>query len=369
MSADPSSPPDKPASLRVPAVPDEYVKKPVSWLPVLSYPLVLLLLISSLLWGVGVAWKALLPISTPVRSSSVAHRTATPRPVPTPTATYQGVSSVPSISCPNPPVAQTNGPALSFCAPTYKGNVAGPFGVRIVLIGENFPALPTQWFIPKHAALSDKDTLHQCSPDNKQGCQALSPPEEHKDLGHGTFLFSWTWTKHNSFPNEQGNYIITAQVGQQLVTTPIAADFTLLSAQAPCISITNGQGSADCVIHRLSFHQGDKLTIRGKNWLLGWNPKGTAPLDIQIEIVATCTHVGTCDAPKLFDILVASQDIARDGSFLVTPSYLVTAKGLYTVSAWNITKDAGAPGGLQNTTANEALLFGKGVGDLLLQVQ
>lgn len=375
MNADPNSPSDKTASLRVPAVPNEYVKKRLSWWLVLSYSLVLLVLISSL-WGISVAGKTLLSTHTVAHSPSTTHQAATPMPAPTPRATSQAATPmpvpsqaaipIPQIGCSNPPIAATNDPALFFCSPTYMGNVAGPFGVPIVLIGENFSALPTQWFIPKHA-LKSNDPLVQCSPDNTNSCQTLPPPN-HKVLKQGTFLFSWIW--QNYFPNDTGNYTISAQVGTQLITTPIPTDFTLLSKQAPCIIITQGRDSTDCATQRLSFHQGDILTIQGKNWLLGWDPQGTTPLiNIQIKVIATCVQAGTCSTPTLFDTLVNSKDIAHDGSFSVRQSHAINAKGLYTVSAWNITNDTGNPGGSTNTAADHTLLFGTRVGDLLVQVQ
>ncbi len=368
MNADSTSPNTKIASARVPEVPDDYVEQPFSrrrlvW-RLLSYPVVLVGLILCVVWRPpAVGWTLGMLIHTAPSVSKPVVQIGTALSVSTPDVL---------VDCPNRPSPPSDGrPTLFFCSPEYQGDVAGPFGARIVLVGENFSSPPTKWFLPKQPIEQD-DPLKECAPDaQKTNCLLLSNPPP-KQVQPGVFVFSWIWQA--PFPSMKGDYFITAQMGNQLVTTAPKL-FTLLSSQPPCVTIaavtekqTQTEQKPGCPQQKVPLKQGTSISIQGKNWLLGWKPDAKDPLNMQVKVVADCISPSSCSRAQLFDVTVPSDKLLRNGTFSLSQNLLSDVKGKYAVRAWNKTRVNGSPGGKENTTADRALLFGEKASDLVLEI-
>jgi len=273
------------------------------------------------------------------------------------------------ISCPLAPKPQSDtSPSLQFCSPIYVGNVAGPFGAHIVLIGTNLSEQPKKWWVTK-----EQDDATAClKRRTPRYCTALPPPTTRQTNKQGrgnkqtlTILFSWTWDDH--FPRESGySYIISTSVANQPVTTPKETDFTLLSSQPPCILIDKPPAKDDPACTQGSIvplSSGSEHTLFGANWLLGWdqNLDDANMLNIHITVAATCApwSSGTCATPVLFSDTVKVGEIGRDGTFKHLIKIPNNQSGTYIVQAVNKTptqtQRLSISENVLNTVADQAL--------------
>ena len=241
-----------------------------------------------------------------------------------------------AVRCPDVPIQQ--GPVLDFCSPKDHGDVAGPYGAHIVLASENLSANPDTWvLVKKNQPITDPVALSACV-SSKHGCFAIHAPNK---LGNeqSKTLYAFTWSG-SAFPTQTGDYYIEALTGNishpnqlQLITsTPVS--FTLLTSQAPCISLVIANGkSTDCngTSHnfqvQLTGISPTSLTIKGTNWLLGWQ---TNSVNETVEITATCPPPQQCGRNPLFDV---KTDVDASGTFNISVPLPVSGK--YTVSAVN----------------------------------
>src|SRR5713226_9524028 len=85
-----------------------------------------------------------------------------------------------TLNCPDAPAA-AQGLFLDFCSPKYVGNVAGPFGSRIVLVAENFPEAPQTWIVSKDKTVTHAQDIPACLQDNQ--CSGLPQPAQSSQHG------------------------------------------------------------------------------------------------------------------------------------------------------------------------------------------
>ena len=240
------------------------------------------------------------------------------------------------------------------------GNVAGPVGSHIVLVGTNLSASPTSWVVTtnKNICLGDFQKCLANTQFNKStGCASLSPPTAIPS--HSSTSFSWTWTPP-VFPNEKGDYFIATETGDtstpQIISSSLA--FTVLASSPPCISITSGAGgNPDCSKPQsISLSSGSTVNLSGTNWILGWNAIKVQPSE-DVEVIASCK---SCKIKTLFDITISSSNVdLSQGNFVVPVTLSPGATGTYTVTAFDTVTPEATLGGTTNTIASKSLTFGE----------
>src|SRR6266487_2065718 len=273
---------------------------------------------------------------------------------------YKASAGAQTPVCPKIPTPQKQGTALlAFCAPKYLGNVAGPYGSHIVLVGENLSQIPSTWLIvPKNRPITNSQKLVSCATQSTASCLQLPVPQVSK-LDQST-LFSWIWGK--DFPNKVGDYNITAIIGRlqdahpQIVST--AVSFTLLTSEAPCITLDNTNCSSTQPTSVIDLSKTRTLILFGSNWALGW---GTNPITESIEVTASCSTPQYCaNRTPLFDIIIPSNQIDADGGFSSKISLPTNISGTYNLAAIHHVQTANTT---NDTVADGTLSFGN-TGDI-----
>ncbi|QBD80793.1 hypothetical protein EPA93_34430 [Ktedonosporobacter rubrisoli] len=322
-------------------------------------------------YGLGVLLIACLLIGLAAQgyrflTSLTASSAAPAKPISPPISGSPHFWPLPELSCPLQQTSASPGakPSLDFCSPTYLGQAGGPAGARLILLGTNFP----EQGIPDHWWLTPQNVSPQICQQAKaaESCIALPAPRIKAALNNAT-LYSWPWD--SPFPTQKGAYMITAQLGTQLISS--GEPFTLLTTQVPCITIAaqSAQKNASCAQPQNYLIPGNKpLTLTGSNWLLNWQGvSASLPLNFQLEVLATCAKGAQkiCGYQDLFHLTIEPN---RDGSFSKTINFPAGKKGTYSVTVRNRTDPTGL-NGVQPTIADQALTFGLSEEMLTLTIQ
>src|SRR6266487_3183860 len=277
---------------------------------------------------------------------------------------YKASAGAQTPVCPKIPTPQKQGTALlAFCAPKYLGNVAGPYGSHIVLVGENLSQIPSTWLIvPENRPITNSQKLVSCATQSTASCLQLPVPQVSK-LDQST-LFSWIWGK--DIPNKVGDYNITAIIGRlqdahpQIVST--AVSFTLLTSEAPCITLDNTNCSSTQPASVIDLSKTRTLILFGSNWALGW---GANAITESIEMTASCSTPQYCaNRTPLFDITIPSSQIDADGGFSREISLSTNISGTYRLTAINHVQTVITTGNTANDTVADGTLSFGNTGDI-----
>lgn len=241
------------------------------------------------------------------------------------------------LSCPDAkPVVSGVSASLDFCSPKYGGNVAGPVGSHVILLGENFSQDPTYWVLTPNNSLTTK-TVSSCLASQAQpvqNCRRLQPPRTTRPAA-GESLFAWTWDAAD-FPTTPDNYYFVAVIGQppsQVITSSIS--FTLLDSQPPCIMVKTANQQSDCTgAQPFTLSAGTTITLLGTHWILGWRPGVQSTLE-QVQVMASCAKPGQCSPDPLFSLVVTS--ITVQGTFTQQVTLPQDAIGTYLLTAFSTT--------------------------------
>lgn len=253
------------------------------------------------------------------------------------------------------PVVSKAPPSLNFCSPMYNGNVEGPYGSRIVLVGENLPGTPKAWLLLPANTKLDPVAVQTCLGQLNPACKVLPTPQTDTTEPSVT-LFSWLWNGPQ-FPSSPrlANYSFIAVFGATptiVETSPIQQTspnvaFTLLSTQPPCITISSNNSITCTHQQNTALSNGATFTINGANWLPG---------DIQTVVVtATCAPSSHCSPQQHFQYTLQPN---TSGEFHQQERLPTGITGKYTICATNQVQTMVTPGVDTNTIANGALTFG-----------
>lgn len=231
-----------------------------------------------LLAALGVTGQAGGAVSAFAAPRFAAATTTTPSAAPTtpqPTPTQKtAVSLVKADKCANPP-KHGSGPYIEFCTPSFDGNVEGPWGAHVTLIGGNFNASVVAIYL---AAAHGPGVLSQVGCvlpnancldfDNGSDIKSLLNQPLSKD-----FTLSFTWTFPAASAAAGGDYTLIAEVaGDKTVAS--SASFTLLSTTGPCVSVVANGTPPDCSTASgpakpLQLLEGQAIQVAGSGWLPG----------------------------------------------------------------------------------------------------
>jgi hypothetical protein len=265
-------------------------------------------------------------------------------------------------TCPDPRPNQNVGPTLDFCSPEYDGNINGPFGSYIVLVGENFPASSAHWLLTTTTNI-DQQTVQKCVAKATDSCYPLPTPSGKNTSGASVAFYSWTWAS-NAFPSKPDDYFMVAVFGGgsniSFVESPVS--FTLTSSQLPCIAVQALPGNCKQP-QTVSLNAGSSFSLVGSQWLLEGAsklPPSLTPPAQQVTITINCAQSFQCNSSQLVNPITIS--LGSNGSFNRPVSLLQDASGTYDVCASNQVPqslpDPSDPGIDFNTVANGALAFG-----------
>ncbi len=225
-----------------------------------------------------------------------------------------------------------DGPVLDFCSPKYAGNVNGPVGSHIVLLGQNFPAQPKAWVITQNKNIGLQDVQACLASGGTCAGKVLQNAAAPKQVGQGEYEFFWTWNPPNFPTTPQDYYFATELTQKSIPPKPVlvvgSVAFTLTSIPSPCISINNGNGVADCSRPQsFTLTSGSSFTLQGSNWLLN---SSTLPPTPTIAITTKCA-AARCSQNLLSQSLTIPLDAS--GAFSQTIELPKNVTGKYIICA------------------------------------
>ncbi|HET9999394.1 MAG TPA: tetratricopeptide repeat protein [Ktedonobacteraceae bacterium] len=241
-------------------------------------------------------------------------------------------------------------PSLAFCSPDFGGDIEGPFGSHITLIGENFPAPPTTILLVPKINVPDQQTItpaiiQKCLSKQMIDCFQVPVPS---GLNARTFLIPFVWNFQVK-ENLTADFFAVALVGNdpnsQFFQSPAATTFTLLNAQAPCI-IVEKQSTGCTPQQSLSFTASSTITLQGQNWL---------PRQQRIKVTMTCLNDNGLVQEQPISSVVVSD---AKGNFPLTENLPQNFSGNCAIQASNQAKTVANPGSDHNTIADGTLSFG-----------
>lgn len=241
------------------------------------------------------------------------------------------------LACPDAkPVVKGAAPSLDFCSPKYGGNVAGPVGSHIVLIGENFPQDPLYWLLTPNNSLPAAQACLASQAKLQDNCSRLQPPRTSRP-GAGKALYGWTWNTA-SFPTTPANYYFIAVFSPQVSPhfVPSSVSFSLLDSQPPCIMAkVDASHQSDCASAQpLTLSAGTTVTLLGSHWELGWRPAVQHTVE-QVTVTAGCAPSEQCTPDPLFTTTI--DEVTVQGTFTQQVTVPQNATGSYLLTAFSTT--------------------------------
>lgn len=207
---------------------------------------------------------------------------------PTPTGQSAKVTLAAGGNCANRPPHGSDA-YIEFCAPSFNGNVEGPWNSHVTLIGGNFKTPPQAIYL----AMSPKTGQIGCTL-LQSACLSFDNAAKPSDITallkqtlFTGFTLTFTWTFPTTLATTGSDYALVAedQDGKLIIS---GASFTLLSGQAPCVVAYVAGASPDCSTAQsrsLEALEGQTIQIAGSGWLPG-NQAQT--INVFLECV-TCT--------------------------------------------------------------------------------
>ncbi len=272
--------------------------------------------------------------ANPTPTPTLTIPTPTPTPVPptpvaiTPTPTVQQPTSI--SDCPGA-IPNATTPSIEFCSPRFKGNEEGPYGTHITLLGRNIPGSLTGLYLLQVAkGKSPPPSVHinnnNCTPSAQ--CFPVDNVQPPLSQIQKTQLFplSFNWTIQGAAPNKDYYAVLTYlpqnHAGKTSDVPPAISPigFTLLSSNAPCITISLDQNAKEsCTISQNTQQVtvGSTMYIHGENW-----NSGGVSQTINVEL-------NTCQQPPC----------PRGSQVLLTQSIPFNSDGTFTSSSVPLKRD------------------------------